>query len=279
MSTLLFNIGGFSFKLMGVEVADGGSRPLTSFSFMDGTLMVTTSTLALRSSVAVAFLLGDFLASVTASEATVVLLLLFLLAVLPDKVLEAGFFNVGETLMGAVAEGDFEAALAFEAMVFGLDTVGLGVGGDLRPPVAVDDLELELPVGEVLPEEGGLGLDLVEATEALGEAADLTEATEVTEDTEVFLAGKAGGDSGGSVLGGGGGGEVAGEAVEAAEVGEVTLSNWDFKTLKFLLDSVRVAACLTPAGEAGEVAVEAVFSKIEMRSLMAFLTELMVLVG
>jgi hypothetical protein len=111
------------------------------------------------------------------------------------------------------------------------------------------------PVGEVLPEEGGLFVVFLLLTEV--------------------LLGTWGGESGGSVLGGGGGGGlVLSELLVVFEV-----SNCDFRAWMLFVENVRVAACLgwveAAAGEAAEVLAKgelAFCSKIEIRSLMPFLT-------
>lgn len=103
--------------------------------------------------------------------------LTFLIGVVAEDV-AAFFLAVGVTFI--LVEGE-----AFEA-------VGLLPGGDLLP--AVEDL-LDDPVGDVFPDEGGLGVLVVLVTDF----------TEVTEATDVFFGG-GGGDSGGKLRGGGGGG-------------------------------------------------------------------------
>ena len=209
-----------------------------------------------------------------------------------DNVLVAGFLLVGLTfLMGVVAEGwtfflalEEGVTLTLEVGVALFDAVGLPPwlpGGDLLPAVLVVEDRLDDPVGDVLPDEGGVGL-------LLG-LADF----DVTDATDVFFGGWGGGDSGGKLRGGGGGGgdpdEAGGGDVKllgpegCCELlfpfpPPLLLSNWDLRALKFLVESVLVATCLPlevvpptdEDGEAAEAVVGDFDSKIEIRSLIPF---------
>ena len=189
--------------------------------------------------------------------------------------------------MGVVAEVDVNFFLELEGVVVvpleggeAFVTVGFDTplpGGDLLPPpaVVVEDGRVD-PVGEALPDDGGLGcLPL-----------DLEGLTEVT---VVNLFGGGGGDSGGKLLGGGGGGgdsgvggggdvRLLGPLVGLAVVLLFFESNCDFIALKFLVERVRAAFCfpwplveLLLLDEAGDEA--GLFcSNMEIRSLSAFLT-------
>jgi hypothetical protein len=99
-----------------------------------------------------------------------------------DNVLVAGFLLVGLTfLIGVVAEGwafflalEEGVTLTLEVGVALFDAVGLPPllpGGDLLPAVVVED-RLDDPVGDVLPEEGGVGLLLGLADFDVTEATD-----------------------------------------------------------------------------------------------------------
>ena len=183
--------------------------------------------------------------------------------------------------MGVVAEDEVNFFLELEGVVTleggeAFVTVGFDTpfpGGDLLPPPVVGDGRVD-PVGEALPDDGGLGclpLDLEGFTEVAA----------------VNLFGGGGGDSGGKLLGGGGGGgdsDVGGGDVKLLGPLEGLVlffeSNCDFIALKFLVERVLAAFCLPwPVvellllDEAGDEAGLFVFcSKMEIRSLSAFLT-------
>ena len=181
------------------------------------------------------------------------LLLLFLMGVVTE--VEVSFFLLEEGVV-TLFRGEVFVTVGFEALP----------GGDLLPVVEVED-RLD-PVGDTLPDEGGLGL-LLDLEDFMDEV------TEATED----LLGGGGGDCGGKLRGGGGGGgEDDGGGGEVRLLGGVVtlLPNCDWRALKFLVDSVLAATCLPPwvggvllGGVAGLLFLD---SKIEIRSLSAFLT-------
>jgi hypothetical protein len=177
-------------------------------------------------------------------------------------------------LMGVVTEVEVsffleEGVVTFRGEVF--VTVGFEAlpGGDLLPVVEVED-RLD-PVGDTLPDEGGLGLLL--------DLEDLMD--EVNEATEDLLGG-GGGDCGGKLRGGGGGGgeDDGGGGGEVRLLGGVVtlFPNCDWRALKFLVERVLAATCLPPwvgvvlLPEGGVAGLFFLDSKIEIRSLSAFLT-------